>query len=117
MKNIAQLEIVLQPPDGADKHSAFGNWQLQFLLLRLDFPHLEGLSITQAGSWKAGQGTCGMEKCLETYYGNLAGLCGKWPSLESLSVHQIISFAQIIPAYMNISGSVADSLEPHSYSM
>lgn len=115
MKNIPQLEIVLQPSNGANKHWAFNIWQLQFLLSRLDFPHPEVLSIAQAGSWKVGQRTCGTKKCLETIYGNLAGVCGNGLRLNRSRFTKSSLSLKTIPGYMNISGSVGDFVEPQLF--
>lgn len=92
LSNITQLEIVLHSQHQSEGHSAFDDWQLQFLLSRLDFPQLEDLSITHAGFWSVDDGETERRKSYERYYGNLAGICGRWPQLESLTVHPIVIF-------------------------
>lgn len=90
--NIGPLEVALQSYDKGNNSVTCNDWQLQFLLSRLDMPKLECPSVSDAGSMKDCRSVGEMKTCFETYYGNLAALSGKWLSLSSVSVQQIMKF-------------------------
>jgi hypothetical protein len=92
LDHITQLEVVFQSHGKGARSLSSNDWQFQYLLSRLDPPHLERLIISDAGTWTAGESVYEMEVCFEKYYGNLAALCGRWLSLRSISVHQVINF-------------------------